>query len=455
MTLRFGTDGVRGLANAELTPELVLALGRAAATVLGGPRFLVGRDTRRSGPLLHAALAAGLQSEGVDVVDLGVLPTPGVAARSAALGVPAAVISASHNPFPDNGIKLFAAGGRKLEEETEARVEQRLVELLGGAGAGAGAGGQERRTGRSVGTTSVDDSAAAWYGEQLVAALAGRDLGGLTVALDCANGAASAVAAAAFTAAGAHVVVTLADRPDGTNINDGCGSTDPSGLAAAVVEHGAALGLAFDGDADRVIAVDGGGRVVDGDRLLALFAADLRARGALAADTVVVTVMSNLGFHKAMAAAGIAVHTTDVGDRNVLAALEANGWSLGGEQSGHLVFREQATTGDGIRSGLLLADLVVRAGRPLADLAGAAMESLPQILRNVPVADRAGLASAPAVWEEVAAVEAELGADGRVLLRPSGTEPYVRVMVEALTVERARAAADRLEAAVRLALPVT
>lgn len=455
MTLRFGTDGVRGVANSELTPELVVALGRAAGAVLGGPRFLVGRDTRRSGALLQAALSAGLMSEGIDVVDLGVIPTPGVAARSAESGMPAAVVSASHNPFPDNGIKLFGGGGRKLEEELEERIELRAAELLPVPGRAAQpAGGAVPVVGSGVGTTVTDGEVLAWYRARLVEALGGRGLDGLAVALDCANGAASAVAPEVFGAGGARVVATLAAVPDGTNINDRCGSTDPAGLVAAVRSEGADLGLAFDGDADRVIAVDGTGRIVDGDRLLALFAFDLRSRGLLADDTVAVTVMTNLGFHRAMGAAGIAVHTTDVGDRNVLAALDAHGWSLGGEQSGHIVFRHLATTGDGVLSGLLLADLLVRAGRPLGKLAGEAMDSFPQVLRNVAVSDRAGLPDAPAVWEEVAAVESDLGGDGRVLLRPSGTEPLVRVMVEASTEQAASSAADRLEAAVRRALPV-
>ena len=460
MTLRFGTDGVRGVANSELTPELVLALGRAAAAVLGGPRFLVGRDTRRSGALLHSALAAGLMSEGLDVVDLGVIPTPGVAARSAAAGVPAAVVSASHNPFPDNGVKLFGAGGLKLEDTVEERIEARLAELLSGPGPGSGmagglpAAGSAALVASGVGTAATDGEVLPWYRARLVESLQGRRLDGLTVVLDCANGAASAVAPEVFAAGGARVVATLAASPDGTNINDGCGSTDPSGLVSAVRSEGADVGLAFDGDADRVIAVDATGRVVDGDRLLALFALDLRSRGLLAEDTVAVTVMTNLGFHRAMGAAGISVHTTDVGDRNILAAIDAHGWSLGGEQSGHLVFRDLATTGDGVLSGLLLADLLVRRGRSLAGLAGEVMESLPQVLRNVVVSDRAGLPDVPAVWDEVAAVESELGDDGRVLLRPSGTEPLVRVMVEASTEQAASSAADRLEAVVRRALPV-
>jgi phosphoglucosamine mutase len=447
VTLRFGTDGVRGVANAELSPELVLALGRTVARVLGGPRILIGRDTRRSGPLLCAALSAGILAEGVDVVDLGVVPTPAVAARSADQGLPAAVISASHNPFGDNGIKLFAAGGSKLEEDAEARIEA-LLHAAPPVAAGS-------PTGAAVGAQAVDAGIHAWYRDHLVSRLEGRRLDGLAVVVDCANGAASDVAPDVLDAAGARVLAVLAAEPDGTNINRSCGSTDPSLLADAVRECGADMGLAFDGDADRVIAVDGTGRLVDGDHLLALFALDLRRRHRLAGDTVVVTVMTNLGFHRAMAAEGVSVHTTDVGDRNVLVALEANGWSLGGEQSGHLVFTELATTGDGLLSGLLLADLVVRSGRPLGELAGGIMQSLPQVLRNVRAPDRSGLAAAPMVWAEVEAVEQELGADGRVLLRPSGTEPLVRIMVEAVTMDRAAAAADRLEAAVRQSFPVT
>ncbi len=466
MTLRFGTDGVRGVANAELSPELVLALGRAVARVLGGPRILIGRDTRRSGPLLGAALSAGILAEGVDVVDLGVVPTPALAARSADQGVPAAVISASHNPFPDNGIKLFAAGGRKLEEDAEARIEALLHAAVPAPGVGGdglpapGVGAAAvpvaagSPTGAAVGAQTTDTGIRSWYRAHLVGCLEGRRLDGLAVVVDCANGAASDVAEDVLDAAGARVLAVLAAEPDGTNINRGCGSTDPSLLVAAVRECGADLGLAFDGDADRVIAVDSTGRLVDGDHLLALFALDLRRRHRLAGDTVVVTVMTNLGFHRAMAAEGVSVHTTDVGDRNVLVALEANGWSLGGEQSGHLVFTELATTGDGLLSGLLLADLVVRSGRPLWELAGGIMQSLPQVLRNVPLPDRGGLAAAPMVWAEVEAVQRELGADGRVLLRPSGTEPLVRVMVEAVTMARAADAADRLEATVRKSFPL-
>ena len=460
MTLKFGTDGVRGVANTELAPDLVLALGRAAARVLCGrgplggtrPVFLIGRDTRVSGPLLQAALAAGLASEGVDVHDLGVLPTPGVAALSAASGTPAAVISASHNPFPDNGIKLFTAGGRKLGDETEERLEKELAFILAGRMAPVDATGDRRPTGGDVGRLSADADGPAWYRRQLVASLEGRSLEGIRVALDCANGAASVTAAEVLGQAGAEVVVVLAADPDGVNINDDCGSTHPAGLQAQVVARHADVGLAFDGDADRVIAVDHTGAVVDGDQLIALCAMDLRGRGRLAGDTVVVTVMTNLGFRLAMREQGISVHETQVGDRYVLEALDQGGWSLGGEQCGHVIFRDLATTGDGVLTGLQLLDLVVRSARPLAELASHAMVRLPQVLRNVRVADRDGLAGAGAVWAEVADAEGALGESGRVLLRASGTEPLVRVMVEAPTRTEAEAVADRLVGVVTRAL---
>ena len=447
MSLRFGTDGVRGVAGRELTPELVLALGRAAARVLGVPGrpLVVGRDTRWSGPLLQAAFSAGAAAEGIDVVDLGVLPTPGVAATAAELQAPAAVISASHNPFADNGIKLLAAGGRKLGDDEEATVEAALeAALRSGPGGGDGAAPDGRRLGR----LGSDAGAAERYRRRLVASLEGRDLGRVRVALDCGNGASVTTAAAVLGAAGAEVVEVLSDRPDGTNINDGCGSTDPTALAASVLAHRAAAGLAFDGDADRVIAVDDRGRIVDGDRLIALFATDLHDRGRLRGDGVAVTVMTNLGFHRAMAAAGIKVATTAVGDRYVLEALEADDWSLGGEQSGHIIFRDLATTGDGVLTGLLLLDLLARRGGRLSEMADGAMERLPQVLRNVRVADHTGLDAAAPVWDEVRAVEAELGEEGRVLLRPSGTEKLIRVMVEAPTEDAAGRAVDRLAGAV-------
>ena len=333
MPARFGTDGVRGVANEELTAELALALGRATARILPAPTFVVGRDTRLSGPLLQAAFSAGLATEGADVIDLGVLPTPGVATVAAARAVPGAVISASHNPYGDNGIKLFSLFGTKLPVEVENEIERELAELLADPERPPA-----RPTGLGVGRLSADPEAAETYVAHLVGTLDGRRLDGLRVVVDCANGAASAIAPRVLAEVGASVTA-LHDAPDGVNINDGCGSTDPSELAHAVVTSGADLGLALDGDADRVIAVDSAGDIVDGDVLLALFALDLAAREELAENTVVVTVMTNLGFRLAMEERGIAVLETDVGDRHVLAALDAEGLSLGGEQSGHIIFR--------------------------------------------------------------------------------------------------------------------
>jgi phosphoglucosamine mutase len=460
--LRFGTDGVRGLANVELTPELVLALGRAAARVLASPhgsdrRFIVGRDTRLSGPLLQAALSAGLVSEGVDVTDVGVLATPGVAYLSAERAAPAAVISASHNPFWDNGVKFFSAGGSKLPDSVEDALEAELEVLLSHPYAASPsqpskAGGPTAAVHSLVGRMETDADALERYEHHMLSALEGRRLQGVRVAVDCANGAAFASAPAVFERAGAELVAVLGSEPNGTNINENCGSTDPSQLARAVVAEGADLGLAFDGDADRVIAVDASGNVVDGDRLLALFATDLAGRGLLSGGTVVVTVMTNLGFHQAMKAAGVQVETVGVGDRNVLEALDSHGWTLGGEQSGHIVFRSLATTGDGVLSGLLLADLINRHGARLEDMAAGALQRCPQVLRNVAVADRDGLDGAEAVWGEVRKVEAELGGGGRVLLRPSGTEPLVRVMVEAPSQIVAEAAVERIVAALHATL---
>jgi phosphoglucosamine mutase len=432
--MRFGTDGVRGVANAELTPEIALALGRAAARVLGGDRFAVGRDTRRSGPLLEAALCAGLTSEGADVAMLGVAPTPEVAWWSAAEGAPGAIVSASHNPFPDNGIKLFAAGGRKLDDGTEAAVESELVDVLAG-------GDGPRPTGAAVGRMVAAD-AHAGYGAAVAASLDGRRLDGLSAVVDCAHGAASAVAPGVLAGLGMALHVIHA-APDGTNINDGCGSNHPEALAREVVARGADLGIAFDGDADRVQLVDASGARVDGDQIIALCAIDRHERGALAGDAVVVTVMTNLGFRLAMEKRGIAVVETAVGDRYVLEALEAGGLALGGEQSGHVIFRDLATTGDGLLTAVQALDAVVRSGRTLAGLAADAMTRLPQVLRSVKVAERD-----PAIVDRLApsvtAVEARLGPHGRVLVRPSGTEPVVRVMAEASTEAEAAAAVDEL-----------
>ncbi len=443
---RFGTDGVRGVANEELTAELALALGRASARTLPAPAYVVGRDTRRSGPLLQAAFSAGLATEGADVVDLGVLPTPGVAAVAAARGVPGAMISASHNPFGDNGIKLFSLLGTKLAVEVEAAVERELESLLGDPDRAPA-----RPTGRGVGRISVDPTATDLYRAHLVSAIEGRRLDGLRIVVDCANGAASDVAPWVLSELGARVTA-LADAPDGANINDRCGSTDPAALALSVVEHQADLGLALDGDADRVIAVDHTGTVVDGDVLLALFALDLAERGRLSGNSVAVTVMTNLGFRLAMEARGIEVRETDVGDRHVLAALDADGLSLGGEQSGHIIFRSLSTTGDGVLTGIALADLLLRSGRGLADLSAGLVERVPQRLVNVPIAQPERLAGATAVWEAVVQAEVELGHEGRVLLRPSGTEPIVRVMVEARHEAQADAVAAQLAAVVEATL---
>jgi len=452
----FGTDGVRGRANAELTPELVLALGRAAARRLGPGPMLVGRDTRRSGPMLQAALTAGLASEGMDVVDLGVLPTPGVAFLSQRRDQPAAMISASHNPFADNGVKFFLAGGRKLPVQVEAGLEAELAGILEDRDRDhdrdRGHPGAARPEGRGVGGAGPEPGAAEEYTRHLVSTVpAGSGLGGLSVVIDCAHGAASALAAGVFRQAGAEVLV-LSAQPDGCNINDRCGSTFPQRLQAAVVEAGADAGLALDGDADRVVAVDHLGHLVDGDHLIAICAIDLRDLGRLRDDTVVVTVMANLGFRLGMRAAGIAVHETPVGDRAVLEALAAGHWSLGGEQSGHVIFSDLATTGDGMLTGLQLLEVMARRGRPLAELAASSMTRLPQVLRSVRVARPSQLEGAAALWDAVRDVEAELAGQGRVLLRASGTEPVVRVMVEAATEEHAARAADRLADLVARAL---
>ena len=437
--VRFGTDGVRGEANASLTPEVALAVGRAAARLAAGGPVFVGRDTRRSGTMLEAALAAGVCAEGADAVLLGVVPTPAVAVVSAEERSVGVVISASHNPFADNGLKLFAPGGRKLTDDEQVGVEATIAEVLV-------AGGSPGPTGESLGVVRTDDTAAARYAAAVVGALGGRRLDGLRLVVDCAHGANSEVAPEVLRSLGAEVTVVAAE-PDRTNINRDVGSTHPELLAATVLESGADLGVAFDGDADRLLAVDGDGVLVDGDRILVLCALDLHARGELRHDTVVVTVMSNLGLHHAMRDAGIDVVSTAVGDRYVLEAMQQGGFCLGGEQSGHLVFSDHATTGDGLLSAVLLCDLVVRSGRSLADLAGSAMVQLPQVLRNVRVE---GVAAevVERVDDAVAAAAAELGDRGRVLLRPSGTEPVVRVMVEAPTTEEAETVAARLVAAV-------
>ncbi len=447
MTLRFGTDGVRGPAT-ELTDELVRALGTAAARVLGSgsaSTFLIGRDTRESGGRLEAALAAGLGDGGVAVATLGVVPTPAVAWTAAHLGALGAVISASHNSWPDNGIKFFAAGGRKLTESVESALEAELDAILAAARTDASSVADDASD-RPGGPVSPAEGGADGWLDSVVGSLDGRRLDGLRVVIDCANGAASRVAPEALRALGAEVDVLHAE-PDGRNINDGCGSTHPDDLRRRVVETGAAVGLAFDGDADRVLAVDETGALVDGDHLIALFAVDRRDRGLLHDDLVVVTVMTNLGFRLAMAEQTIEVVETPVGDRHVLEALQRTGGSLGGEQSGHIVFADMATTGDGLLSGVQLLDLVVRSGQPLSALAAAAMTRLPQVLVNVPVAVRRPDV-AEIVGEQIAHEQALLGSTGRILIRPSGTEALVRVMVEAGDEALAREVANRLASVV-------
>jgi len=443
---RFGTDGIRGEANVDLTPELALALGRAIARILPATAFLVGRDTRRSGPLLQAALSAGIASEGADVIDVGVLPTPGVAFLSAERGLPGAVVSASHNPFADNGIKVFGQGGLKLSPEVESDIEGALATTWADPDRPP-----KRVSGHGVGRLLTDDTASTDYRDHLVGSVPPGALAGLRVVLDCAHGAASAFAPDVFGLLGAEVVA-LNCAPDGTNINQDCGSTHPEQLAASVVAEGAALGLAFDGDADRLVAVDHTGALADGDVLLALLALDMAQQGTLVRNTVVVTVMTNLGFRLAMEERGITVVSTDVGDRHVLAALEADGLSLGGEQSGHLVLRHRATTGDGMLAGLALGELLGRQGRPLADLTAGLVTRVPQVLINVAVADPRELDGSAEVWEAVSGAEEVLGQTGRVLLRRSGTEPVVRVMVEAPTETAAAEMAEHLATVVATAL---
>lgn len=435
----FGTDGVRGRANADLTPELALSVARAAAGVLADrdgtsrPVAVVGRDPRASGEMLEAAVVAGLASAGAEVLLAGVVPTPALAHLTGSTGADLGVmISASHNPMPDNGIKLFSRGGHKLPDAVEAAIEASLAD---GHPAGY------RPTGAGIGRVRELPGAVDDYVAHLLATV-DQPLRGVSVVVDGAHGAAAAVAPEVYRRAGA-TVHAIGCEPDGWNINDGIGSTHLEPLIEAVRAQGADLGLAHDGDADRCLAVTAAGDVVDGDAILAVCALALHERGGLKDATVVATVMSNLGFHHAMRDAGIAVQTTAVGDRYVLEALRSGGLSLGGEQSGHLVFLDHATTGDGLLTGLALMSRMAATGASLAEL-GAVVQKLPQVLINVPVTDRIAVAESSAVAEAVNAVEAELGDSGRVLLRPSGTEQLVRVMVEAPTQALADAVAGRL-----------
>jgi phosphoglucosamine mutase len=444
----FGTDGVRGKANEALTAELALSLSVAAAHVLaetgqfsGHPPFaLVGRDPRASGEFLEAAVVAGLASAGVNVVRLGVLPTPGVAflteACNADLGV---MLSASHNPMPDNGIKFFARGGYKLDDALEDTIESRRTEVWA------------RPTGAGVGRVSVDESLIETYVAHLVNSLERPvSLEGIKVVVDCANGAAFRAAPAAFEAQGARVHRIHAE-PDGVNINENCGSTHMESLRAAVLEEHADIGIALDGDADRCLAVDTFGRIVDGDQILAILAIALREQDRLKNDTLVATVMSNLGLINAMRNVGITVQRASVGDRYVLEAMKAGGFILGGEQSGHIVMLEHATTGDGVLTALHLMNRMATSGQSLAQLASV-MTRLPQVLINVPDVDKSRAATDPELSAAVVQAQAELGHSGRVLLRPSGTESLVRVMVEAESYEAANGVARRLADVVKESL---
>ena len=434
----FGTDGVRGLANVDLTAELALDLSVAAAHVLGEagafeghrPRAVVGRDPRASGEFLEAAVVAGLASAGVDVVRLGVLPTPAVAYLTGSTGADLGVmLSASHNPMPDNGIKFLARGGIKLDDVIEDAIEARMGEEW------------QRPTGAQVGRVTDDGQGFETYVSHLVRSAPNR-FDGLKVVIDCANGAASETAPEALRRLGAEVI-TVAAAPDGLNINLNCGSTHIEGLQREVIGHRADVGIALDGDADRCLAVDANGELVDGDQILAILALAMRDSGRLSNDTVVATVMSNLGFVQAMVRERIAVEQTKVGDRYVLEAMKAGGHKLGGEQSGHVILSDHATTGDGTLTAVNLLARVAQTGKSLADLAGA-MTRLPQVLVNVKNVDKNRAGTDPAVQSAVTEATTRLGDTGRVLLRPSGTEPLVRVMVEAESSDTAHEIAHSL-----------
>jgi phosphoglucosamine mutase len=438
----FGTDGVRGLAIVEVSPEYVMALARAVARVLQPERVVLGRDPRVSGPVLEAAFSAGVSAEGVRVEELGVLPTPALAMIAWRENVPAVVITASHNPYADNGVKVFAAGGKKLSDNQQMAIEAETHRILD-----EGTGPIRRDL--AVGVVMRRSDGVSEYVDHLVGLFGEGALAGLRVVIDTANGAMSKVAPLVLQRLGADVIV-MNDAPDGTNINDRCGATSPQALCEFISGTGTGVsvdvGFAFDGDGDRVIAVDENGRIVDGDRLIALSAIDRRTSGRLAGNTVVVTVMSNLGFHRAMASAGIDVVTVPVGDRHVLDAMESGPYELGGEQSGHIIHRDRATTGDGLLAAIETCLLLGRSGSRFSQIAAAVMHTYPQVLKNVRVAQRPDDV-AVALADEIAAEQALLGVNGRVLVRASGTEPLIRVMVEAGTAELANEVADRLVAA--------
>ena len=431
----FGTDGIRGLANVDLTAELALDVAVAAAHILvensnDRPRAIVGQDSRASGEFLEAAVVAGLTSAGVDVYRVGVVPTPAVAYLVASTGADLGVmISASHNPMPDNGIKLFQRGGEKLADEVEALVEARIGEPW------------QRPTGAAVGRVINDDQLVDKYIEHLLSTI-DVSLSGLKVVVDCANGASSFTAPVALSRAGAEVIA-IANTPDGWNINDGVGSTHLDYLRNAVLKNGADVGIAHDGDADRCLAIDATGAEIDGDVIMAILAKGFKAQGKLKANTIVGTVMSNLGFMHAMSESGIEVVTTAVGDRYVLEAMLQSDFNLGGEQSGHVIMRDHANTGDGLLTALQLLAEVKRSGQTLQELSRV-MVRFPQVLINVKNVAKERLASSTAIADAVKAAEAELGSNGRVLLRASGTEPLVRVMVEAQSDAVAQSVAAKL-----------
>jgi phosphoglucosamine mutase len=425
----FGTDGVRGVAGSELSAELALLIGRAAGSYLRGGPVVVGRDTRRSGEMLSSALQAGFHSMGVDTVDVGILPSGGISYLTAISGATmGAIVSASHNPAEDNGIKLLAARGTKLPDELERELEDRLRSPEA-----------RSKVGPDIGTRFVDSDALERYVDHL-ASVSKYNLSSVQIAVDCANGAAFKAAPMLFTRLKADLQV-LADAPDGTNINDGCGATHPEMLAR---EARGRIGLSFDGDADRLIAIDEDGKVANGDVILAIVARYMKAQGSLKKNLVVATVMSNLGFRKSMAEAEIDLVETKVGDRYVMEAMVEHKAILGGEQSGHIIFLDKGHTGDGLLTAVRLLDVVAGTGKELRELRAEAITEYPQILQNVPVGRGASLDNAGALWDEVRAVETELGEEGRVLVRASGTEPLIRVMVEAPSEEAARRYADRL-----------
>ncbi len=423
----FGTDGIRGRFGSDLTVALAEKLARCAGVVLDGSTAFIGRDTRESGPVLTSALARGFRTAGIEPIDIGIAPTPAVAYLAAKQGAIGAVVSASHNPAHDNGIKLFTRSGNKLADHEQAAIESLLAEHDPQfAGDDSAPGGVEPRLEADPNLIS------SWV--HALRDTVEQDLSGLAVVVDAANGAGSHVVGPLLADLGIDVTM-LHNQPDGVNINHKCGSTSPASLADAVVQRNADLGIALDGDADRLVAVDNTGTLIDGDHLMAMLAVDMRDRGTLAGDTLVTTVMSNLGLHKAMQREGISVVVTPVGDRWVLDALRSNGWSFGGEQSGHLIFADLAHTGDGTLAMLQLLEAMVRSDSDLATLATSAMTSFPQVLRNVAIATSG--VNLDDLADEVTKAEVALGDDGRVLVRASGTEPVIRVMVEATSVDEA------------------